>query len=55
MTNEIAVDTLRQWLDEHRQIAVLDVRTREDRAQWWIPNSTHVNAYEALRKGEPAH
>jgi glyoxylase-like metal-dependent hydrolase (beta-lactamase superfamily II)/rhodanese-related sulfurtransferase len=53
MTNEIAADTLRQWLDEHRQIAVLDVRTREDRAQWWIPNSTHVDAYEALRRGEP--
>jgi rhodanese-related sulfurtransferase len=53
MTSEIAVDTLRQWLDEHRQIAVLDVRTREDRAQWWIPNSTHVDAYEALRTGEP--
>jgi glyoxylase-like metal-dependent hydrolase (beta-lactamase superfamily II)/rhodanese-related sulfurtransferase len=53
VTDEIAVDTLRQWLDEHRQIAVVDVRTREDRAQWWIPNSTHVDAYEALRTGEP--
>jgi glyoxylase-like metal-dependent hydrolase (beta-lactamase superfamily II)/rhodanese-related sulfurtransferase len=52
MTNEIAVDTLRQWLDEHRQVAVLDLRSCEDRAQWWIPNSTHVDAYEALRKGE---
>jgi glyoxylase-like metal-dependent hydrolase (beta-lactamase superfamily II)/rhodanese-related sulfurtransferase len=53
MTNEIDVETLRRWLDEHRQIAVLDVRARDDRAQWWIPNSTHVDAYEALRNGEP--
>ena len=53
MTNDIGVETLRQWLDEHRQIAVLDVRSNDDRAQWWIPGSTHVDAYEALRQGEP--
>jgi rhodanese-related sulfurtransferase len=53
MTNDIGVDTLRQWLDEHRQVAVIDVRTSDDRSQWWIPGSTHVDAYDALRKGEP--
>jgi glyoxylase-like metal-dependent hydrolase (beta-lactamase superfamily II)/rhodanese-related sulfurtransferase len=52
MTREIDVDTLRQWLDEHRQIAVLDVRTNEDRAQWWIPGSRHIDASEALGHGE---
>jgi glyoxylase-like metal-dependent hydrolase (beta-lactamase superfamily II)/rhodanese-related sulfurtransferase len=52
MTHEIVVDTLRQWLNEHRPIAVLDIRANDDRAQWWIPGSIHVDAYNALRKGE---
>jgi rhodanese-related sulfurtransferase len=39
MTTLIGVETLRQWLDEHRPLAVLDVRTNEDRAQWFIPGS----------------
>jgi glyoxylase-like metal-dependent hydrolase (beta-lactamase superfamily II) len=53
MTTQIGVDTLRQWLDEHRPVAVLDVRTHEDRAQWFIPGSLHVDAYEALKAGKP--
>jgi glyoxylase-like metal-dependent hydrolase (beta-lactamase superfamily II)/rhodanese-related sulfurtransferase len=53
MSHEIDVETLRQWLDDHRQIAVLDVRARDARAQWWIPNSTHVDAYQALGEGKP--
>ena len=32
---------------------MLDIRTDEDRAQWAIPGSVHVNAYEALRAGQP--
>jgi glyoxylase-like metal-dependent hydrolase (beta-lactamase superfamily II) len=34
-------------------VTVLDIRADEDRAQWAIPGSLHVNAYEALRRGEP--
>jgi rhodanese-related sulfurtransferase len=32
---------------------VLDIRTDDERAQWAIPGSVHVNAYEALRNGQP--
>jgi glyoxylase-like metal-dependent hydrolase (beta-lactamase superfamily II)/rhodanese-related sulfurtransferase len=53
MRTPIGVETLRQWLDEHRPVAVLDVRTNEDRAQWFIPGSLHVNALEALKAGKP--
>jgi glyoxylase-like metal-dependent hydrolase (beta-lactamase superfamily II) len=31
----------------------VDVRADEDREQWAIPGSVHVNAYDALRAGEP--
>jgi glyoxylase-like metal-dependent hydrolase (beta-lactamase superfamily II) len=34
-------------------VTVLDIRTPEDRAQWFIPGSIHVNAYDALKAGHP--
>jgi len=44
---------LREWLDSQRPVTVLDIRADEDRAQWAIPGSLHLNAYEALRAGQP--
>jgi len=51
MARVIDTNTLREWLDEHRPVTVLDIRGDEDRAQWAIPGSIHVNAYDALRDG----
>ena len=48
---KIDVDTLRNWLAEGRPVTVLDVRADEDRAQWSIPGSLHVNVYSALKEG----
>jgi glyoxylase-like metal-dependent hydrolase (beta-lactamase superfamily II)/rhodanese-related sulfurtransferase len=48
----IEAETLRNWLDEKRPVTVVDVRTNEDREQWSIPGSVHINAYEALKAGE---
>lgn len=45
-------ETLRSWLDEKRPVTVLDVRSEEDRAQWSIPGSVHLNVYEALKAGQ---
>jgi glyoxylase-like metal-dependent hydrolase (beta-lactamase superfamily II)/rhodanese-related sulfurtransferase len=52
MSTQIDVETLRGWLDARRPVTVLDVRTDEDRAEWAIPGSLHVNAYEALKAGQ---
>jgi len=49
--SDVDVNTLRNWLDERRAVTVLDVRPREDREEWWIPGSVHVDAYEALNGG----
>lgn len=49
----IDVDTLRDWLENDRPVTVLDIRSPEDRAQWSIPGSMHVNAYAALKAGDP--
>lgn len=53
MTKQIAAETLREWLDARHPVTVLDIRTDEDRAQWAIPGSVHINAYEALKAGQP--
>jgi glyoxylase-like metal-dependent hydrolase (beta-lactamase superfamily II) len=51
--NEIDVATLQNWLEQKRDVVVLDVRSDEDRQQWFIPGSRHVNAYEDLKAGRP--
>lgn len=53
MTKQIEAETLREWLDTQQPVTVLDIRTDEDRAQWAIPGSMHINAYEALHAGQP--
>jgi glyoxylase-like metal-dependent hydrolase (beta-lactamase superfamily II)/rhodanese-related sulfurtransferase len=52
--NTIAVDTLRAWLEEQQPVAILDVRSQQDFAEWFIPGSIHVDAYDALKAHDPA-
>ena len=49
---QVDVETLQGWLTAGRPVTVLDIRPPEDRAQWFIPGSIHVNAYDALKSGE---
>jgi len=39
---------------EREAVTVLDIRTAEDRAQWSIPESIHIDAYNDLKQGMPA-
>lgn len=50
MTQEIDVQTLQDWLAEQKPVTVLDIRQPEDREQWWIPGSRHVDAYRSLKE-----
>ena len=52
MSRHIDAKTLQMWLEEKRPVTVVDVRSDEDRAQWSIPGSLHINVYEALKAGE---
>ena len=49
----IEAAALREWLEAKRPVTVIDVRTQEDRDQWSIPGSIHLDAYEALKAGQP--
>jgi glyoxylase-like metal-dependent hydrolase (beta-lactamase superfamily II)/rhodanese-related sulfurtransferase len=53
MTTPIDVDTLRDWLTQGRPVTVLDIRPDAARAEWSIPGSVHLSAYDELRQGKP--
>ena len=49
----VSMDTLRDWFDHGRPVTVLDVRPSEQYAEWAIPGSVHIDAYEALKAHDP--
>ncbi|TPW16638.1 MAG: Zn-dependent hydrolase including glyoxylase, partial [bacterium] len=51
--NDITVDKLREWLEKGKAVSVLDVRPADERAEWSIPGSIHVDAYQKLRDSDP--
>lgn len=53
MNKTIDTATLRKKLEEGAPLTVLDIRPAEERAEWAIPGSVHVDAYDALKAGDP--
>jgi glyoxylase-like metal-dependent hydrolase (beta-lactamase superfamily II) len=53
MMKTINVETLRTWLEEGVPVTVLDVRPTDEREEWTIPGSMHIDAYDALRANDP--
>ncbi len=48
----IDTDSLQQMLDRGQPVTVLDIRPADERAEWAIPGSVYVNAYEALKAND---
>jgi glyoxylase-like metal-dependent hydrolase (beta-lactamase superfamily II) len=49
----VSTEELRTMLAARQPVTVLDIRKAEDRAEWAIPGSLHIDAYEALKAGDP--
>src|SRR5438132_7269390 len=49
----ISREALRELLEQGAPVTVLDVRPAAERAEWSIPGSVHVDAYDGLRRGDP--
>lgn len=52
VTTSITVDALRATIERDEPLTILDVRPVEERAEWTIPGSLHVDAYERLKAGD---
>lgn len=48
----VNVDMLREWLTSHKPVTVVDVRPASQRAEWSIPGSIHIDAYDRLKAGD---
>lgn len=53
---KVTVNTqeLGKWLEEKRKVTVLDIRPKEQRDEWHIPGSIHLDAYEKLKANDPS-
>jgi glyoxylase-like metal-dependent hydrolase (beta-lactamase superfamily II) len=49
----VSVGALRGMLEQGQPLTILDVRPEEEWAEWRIPGSIHVDAYYALKAGDP--
>ena len=45
--------TLREWLARGEEVTVVDVRRAEDHAEWSVPGSVNLDAYDRLKAGDP--
>jgi glyoxylase-like metal-dependent hydrolase (beta-lactamase superfamily II)/rhodanese-related sulfurtransferase len=48
----ITVEKLQEKLNNHEQVFILDVRPTEERKEWKIKGSTHIDAYRQLKAGD---
>jgi glyoxylase-like metal-dependent hydrolase (beta-lactamase superfamily II)/rhodanese-related sulfurtransferase len=48
----ISVEELRRRLAAGEPVTILDVRPSDERAEWSIPGSQHIDAYERLKAGD---
>lgn len=51
---EITSTELQTLLGENKPVFILDVRPSHERNEWYIPESTHFDVYEALKAGDEA-
>src|SRR5882762_3190554 len=48
----ISAQNLQDWMTEKKPVFILDVRPQEQREDWFIPGSTHIDAYKRLNAGD---
>lgn len=48
----VSMGELRERLERGDAPPVLDIRPSDERAEWWIPGSIHIDAYDAVKAGD---
>lgn len=54
MTHVKTIDTktLRGWLETGKEVSIIDIRPIQERAEWHIPQSIYINAYDKLKAND---
>lgn len=50
----VNAEQLQTWLEDKKNVIVLDVRPKEQREEWQIPGSIYVDAYKRLNANDPS-
>ncbi len=50
---KIDVKTLSGWLSEKKPVTILDVRPKQEREEWSIPESVHADVFDELKANNP--
>ena len=50
--NTMTVEELRAMLARQQAVTIIDVRPADERVEWSIPGSLHIDAYERLKAGD---
>ena len=48
----VKAEELRNWLEENKEVIVLDVRPKNQREEWQIPGSRYIDAYERINAND---
>lgn len=48
----VEAEQLRAWMEDKKDVVVLDVRPKEQREEWLIPGSVYVDAYQRLNAND---
>ncbi|RVT75369.1 MBL fold metallo-hydrolase [Flavobacterium sufflavum] len=51
-TKNINTETLRNWLETGKEVSIIDIRPIQERVEWYIPQSIHINAYDKLKAND---
>ena len=54
MSKDLSIDTntLRTWLETGKKISILDIRPMNEREEWFIPQSIHLDVYEKIKAND---
>jgi glyoxylase-like metal-dependent hydrolase (beta-lactamase superfamily II) len=52
MQSKVSSEKLKTWMENKKNVFILDIRPKEQRQEWYIPGSVHIDAYTRINEGD---